>query len=295
MNRKLILSLIIVFLSVNAFSQVLKYRVGANYGKFNNEVGPEEVEHPITAVINAANLSSTEFTHAFEPGFEGELMMLWTPNIETGFEFEYANFSGTNYAPPYYNFYFSPKMPPNYTTTDPFKYNSSAMNFMLNFRYYIAPDGGIRPFFKASIGLSFVAAEWNYLKPDSAYAYTFEPIYALGTSNSTDPRELALNYGAGLGIDFKLSDKLSFYIDGTASVINSDKVDGIPNYNYIENDGQEMLNPVGNKAFITQVSVGLVFTSNTDLGLNKNSGGKKSSGVKRSGHTSQWRPFYRQK
>ncbi len=294
MNRKLILSLIIVFLSVNAFSQVLKYRVGANYGKFNNEVGPEEIEHPLIGVLS--NPNSTDFTHAFEPGFEAELMMLWTPNIETGLEFEYTGFSGTNDIPPYRNYYFSQDFPDmEFYTTEPLKYTTSSMNIMLNFRYYIAPDGGIRPFFKASAGLSMVATELNYADDAFIVEHNASVIYALGTSNSRDPRELALNYGAGLGIDFKLSDKLSFYIDGTASVINSDKVDGIPNYNYIENDGQEMLNPVGNKAFITQVSVGLVFTSNTDLGLNKNSGGKKSSGVKRSGHTSQWRPFYRQK
>jgi hypothetical protein len=103
-------------------------------------------------------------------------------------------------------------------------------------------------------------------------------------------------YGAGAGISFKLNDQVSLYLDGTANIIGTDKLDGIPNYDYINNGGQETLKPVGSSSLFTQVSLGIVFTSKTNLGLNKNWGkDKKGSGVKRTGRTTPWRPFYRQK
>jgi hypothetical protein len=170
------------------------------------------------------------------------------------------------------------------------------MNLMLNFRYYFVPDGAVNPFFKVYGGMSWVAAEFNYADQTFITENETDILYAIGTSNSSEPKESALCYGAGAGFDFAISENLSLYIDGTVGSINSDKVDGIPNYDYFNNDGQETLKPVGNKAFVAQVSLGIVFTSKTDLGLNKNFGKKKKgSGVKRTGRTTPWRPFYRQK
>jgi hypothetical protein len=295
MNRKLILTLLVIIIGANAFGQVLKYRVGGNYSKFNKETGAEEIEHPLVPVLS--NPNSTDFTHAFEPGFEAELMMLWSPNFETGLEFERIGFSGRNDIPPYYNYYFAPDNPTVITTTQPLSYASSAMNFKLNFRFYLAPEGIINPFIKAFGGLSKVAAELSYADPNFEPANNVKILYALGTENSDKSRESAFIYGAGLGINFKLSEKIFLYVDGTASTINSDKVDGIPNYDYTQNNGQATLKPVGNQSLITQFSAGLVFKSNTDLGLIKSGSGnkKKSSGIKRSGRTTPWRPFYRQK
>lgn len=294
MNRKLILTLIAVILCGSAFSQIVKYRVGGNYGKFNNEIGADEIEHPLVTVLS--NPNATDFTHAFEPGFEGEVMLLWSPNIETGLELEFTKFSGNNDIPPYYNYYFAPDNPSVITTTEPLMYESSATNLILNFRYYFAPDGTVNPFFKVYGGMSWVGTELNYADQTFITENETGVLYALGTSNSSDSKESVICYGAGAGFDFELSENMSVYIDGTAGIIGSDKLDGIPNYDYINTDGQETLKPVGNKAFIAQISLGIVFTSKTDLGLNKNFGNKKKgSGVKRTGRTTPWRPFYRQK
>lgn len=294
MNRKIILTLVAVILCGSAFSQIVKYRIGGNYGKFNNEIGSEEVEHPLVPVLS--NPESTDFSHVFEPGFEAELMLLWSPNVETGLELEYSKFSGTNDVPPYYNYYFAPENPSVITTTEALMYESSAINLVANFRYYFAPDGSVNPFFKVFGGVSFVGTEFNYADQTFITENETSVLYALGTSESDDSRELALYYGAGAGFDFELSDNMSIYIDGTVGVINSDKINGIPNYDYINNDGQETLKPVGNSSFVAQISLGIVFTSKTDLGLNKNAGkNKKGKGIKRTGRTTPWRPFYRQK
>jgi hypothetical protein len=294
MNRKLILTLLIVALGGSAFGQILKYRIGANYGKFNKEIGKEEVEHPLIQVLS--NPNSTEFTHAFEPGFEAEIMQLWSPNVETGIELNFSKFSGSNDVPPYYNYYFAPENPSVITTTEPLMYESSAMNLKLNLRYFFVPDGSVSPFFKAFAGVSFVGAEFNYEDQSVWEEGEAGILYAIGTENSDDPKELAMCYGAGAGISFKLNDQVSLYLDGTANIIGTDKLDGIPNYDYINNGGQETLKPVGSSSLFTQVSLGIVFTSKTNLGLNKNWGkDKKGSGVKRTGRTTPWRPFYRQK
>ncbi|MCG6188779.1 hypothetical protein [Maribellus maritimus] len=298
MNRKLILTLIILTLvGGNVFGQILKYRVGVNYGKFNDEVGKDEVEHPL--IENLSNPNATEFVHAFEPGFEAEIMQLWSPNIETGIELDFSKFSGSNDIPPYYNYILAQDFPEiTHRVTEPIVYESSALNLILNFRYYFAPDGSINPFFKAFGGLSFVGAEYNY-EDLSVWETVWSEegtgvLYAVGTENSDQPKETAVCYGFGAGLDFALNEQISLYLDGTVSFIGTDKLDGIPNYDYVVET--QNLKAVGNRAFVTQISLGIVFTSKTDLGLNKNSGkNKKGSGVKGTGRTTPWRPFYRQK
>lgn len=294
MNRKLILTLIIVAMCGSAFGQVLKYRIGANYGKFNSEVGKAEVEHPLVSVLS--NPNATEFSHAFEPGFEAEIMQLWTPNIETGFELDFSKFSGINDIPPYYNYYFAPENPSTITTTEPLVYESSALSVLFNFRYYLTPGGTVSPFFKAFGGISFVGTEFNYEDQSVWQEGEAGVLYALGTENSDEPKDAVLSYGVGAGLNFVLNEQLSLYLDGTLNYIGSDKVDGIPNYDYINNEGQEIMKPAENKALVAQLSLGIVFTSKTNLGLNKNWGkNKKASGIKRTGRTTPWRPFYRQK
>jgi len=293
MNRKLILTLIISLLIANAFGQVLKYRVGANGGMFQKEVGPAEVEHPLVGVLSSPN--STAFTNNFKMGYEAEVMVPWTPHLETGIELEYTNFSGYNDVPPYYNYYFAPNNPTVITTTEPLIYQTSVISALANFRYYVLPDNGINPFLKVFGGISFVGTELNYKDPVFRTENNVDVLYAIGTKNSQDPRDPALYYGGGVGINFQLSKKISLYLDGTAAIINSDKVNGIPNYDYSNNNGNEVLTPVGNKSFVAQVSIGLIFISGTDLGITAGNKKGKRSGNKRSGRTSEYFPFYRQK
>ena len=299
MNHKLILTLIVFVLCGSVFGQDVKLRIGGNYGKFNKEIGPKEVNHPLVDALS--NPNHTDFTSNFEPDFEAEVMLLWSQNIETGIELELSKFSGFNDVPPYYNYIFSNDFPDiNHVTTAPISYKSSATSLIANFRYYFVPKGNVNPFFKVFGGLAFVGAELNYRDKsvwDQAWDKgTVGVLYAIGTKNSSKPKEVALHYGGGAGINFKVSDQFSIYVDGTASVINSDKIDGIPNYDYSNKNGQETLKPVGNKSFITQFSLGLVYSTGTNLGLNKNWGKhNKGSKIKHSGRTLPWRPFYRQK
>lgn len=302
MNLRLILFLVIAMICNIASGQTIKYRLGVNYGKFNREVGHEEVENQaIVEYYSNYGDITTDFVSNFEPGFEAEVMQLWTPNVETGIELDYSKFSGKSSVPRLRNYYFSQFnsafINEHFVQTPaPIVYESSTLNLLLNFRYYLTYGGSISPFFKAFGGLSFVSAELNFENQSVWNEGEHGILYALGTENSDQPREVAFCYGAGLGFDFPLSEKVSLYIDGTATLVNSDKVDGIPNYDYVSIDGQASLNPVNGTAFVAQVSLGFVFTTEKNLSLNKNWGRKKKVGsVKRTGRTTESRPFFRQK
>jgi hypothetical protein len=157
----------------------------------------------------------------------------------------------------------------------------------------LLPREAINPFFKVFGGISFGGTELNYKDEVDRLDNGIGVLYSIGTQNSSAPREAALYYGAGAGINFRLSDRLALYIDGSASYINSDKVNGIPNFNYVYTDGQETMQPVGNTSFFTQISIGFVFNTGKDMGwVSSDKGG---SSVKRTGRTTDYFPFYRQK
>ena len=294
MNRNLILVLIFIVVSGSLSGQVVKFRLGPNFGKFNNEIGDEEIVHPLVGVLS--NPNATEYEHDMGIGFEAEVMIPWTPGFETGIEFKRSSFSGWNEVPPYYNFYFSddkPRMPDGtavpITTTVPQVYNSSVSSILLNLRYYLLPDNKLSPFLKASGGLSFTGAEFKYedeaLNEDLPNGYLY----------SNDKKDGVLFYGGGFGIDFEVSEKVSLYIDGSANIVSSDIVNGIPNYNYANVSGSETVTRADNQSFYTQLTVGIVFHSGVDLGITSGQKKNKNKGVKRSGRTTEWRPFYRQK
>jgi hypothetical protein len=292
MDRKLILTLIISLFFVNAFGQLLKVRVGANGSTFQKEVGSPEIEHPLIPVLSDPN--ATDFTSNMNVGAEGEVMLLWTNHLETGLELGYSKMSGYNDNPPLYNYYFAVDYPQGAEPAIlPLIYETSVLTTALNLRYYLLPKESIDPFFKVFGGISFVGTELNYKNPQDRLDNGIGVLYSIGTQNSGTPREPALYYGAGGGLNFRLSDKIALYIDASASFIKSDKLDGIPDFNYVNNDGQEIMEPIGNNSFFTKISIGFVFNTGKDLGWV--SSDKKGSSGKRTGRTDDYFPFYRQK
>lgn len=294
MNRIILIVLFAAISGGSVFSQVVKFRVGGNFGKFGDEIGTEEIEHPLVGVLS--NPNATEFEQDLGIGFEAEIMIPWTSSFETGIEFKRNNFSGWNETPPYYNFYFSDDKPRladgtavPITTTVPQIYESSVNSFILNLRYYLLPDNVISPFLKGSAGISYTTAEFKYEDIE------LNDDLPNGNLYSNDRKNAVLYYGGGLGIDFEVSEKVSLYLDGTANVISSDLVDGIPNYNYVKENASETLNRADNMGFYTQFSIGLVFHSGIDLGITTGQKKSRGKGVKRTGRTSEHRPFYRRK
>lgn len=293
MNRKLVFTLIIVILSGAAFGQEIKFRFSGNVGSFNSEVGTAEIEHPLVGVLS--NPAATQFTSNFGVGYEAEVIVPFSEYFETGIEVKFSNLSGSNEVPPYYNFYFAPDNPSVIHTTEPLYYESAVTGLLLNGRLNLLPKQKFNPFIKAFGGVGFVASKFSYKDKNFIVENELpDVLYGIGKKYSDNPRETALYYGAGAGFSLKLNDRLAFIADGGVGFVNSDKVNGIPNYNYMNADGQETLEPVSSISMLTQISFGLVFYTNTDIGIfSKN--GSKSKGVKKSGRTTKYRPFYRQK
>lgn len=291
MNRKLILTLIVSVFAVSAFGQLLKVRVGANGSMFQKEVGSPEIEHPLIDVLSDPN--ATDWTSNLDVGFEAEAMLLWTNHIETGLEFGYSKLSGYNDNPPYYNYYFAMEYPSGgEPPVKPIIFETSVISAALNARYYLLPEEAIDPFFKVFGGIALVGTELNYKDINDRLDNGIGVLYSIGTQNSSDPREAALYYGAGAGVNFRLSDRIALYVDGSASFIKSDKVDGIPDFNYVNTEGQEVMDPIGNNSFFAKISVGFVFNTGKDMGWVEN---KNGSSVKRTGRTDSHFPFYRKK
>ncbi len=297
MDRKLILTLIVSFLFVNAFAQELKFRIGANGSTFQKEVGSPEVEYPFMDVYNPS--SYTDYSSSLELGFEAEAMLLWTPHFETGLEFNYAKMSGYNDTPPYNNYILSlnfEKDPSKFTYLQPLSYETSVISAALNGRYYFLPNEAVDPFVKVFGGVSMVGTDFNYKDPADMIAEDIYVGFSNGNKNSDEPREPAFYYGFGGGLNFKFSERLALYVDYSASFINSDKVDGIPNFNYFLVDGKDNMEPVSNTSFFTQLSIGFVFYTGKNLGWVSDKGdGSSKSSVKKTGRTTNHLPFYRQK
>ena len=293
MNQKITLTIIIIFLFGNVFGQTPRLRLSANSGMFISEIGDDEINHPFVGLLSDPN--STDFISDIGTGFEAELMLPLTLNFETGLEFEFSKLSGSNDVPPYYNLYFSDDQPTGHdgspaiiSIIDPKVFESTVLSVSTNLRYYLMPGGNLNPFLKAFGGVSFVGTQFSYedqvLNDELITGFLYE----------TESRKTAFHYGGGAGINFKMLDKVSIYIDGTVLVINSDIVNGIPNYDYIESD--QSLVPVGNQSLIYQLSLGVVFDSGIDLGFNQNMKKKgRGNNAKGTGRASGHRPFYRKK
>ncbi|NCB07664.1 MAG: hypothetical protein EOM73_05840 [Bacteroidia bacterium] len=138
-----------------------------------------------------------------------------------------------------------------------------------------------------------VGAELNYKDRSLWEEGEAGVLFSAGTENSSGSRKTALYYGAGAGFNFKISDRVSLYLDGSASVIGSDIINGIPNYDYIAED--QMLKPVGSKSMLYTFSIGLVFDTGKNLGLSKGGATSGKGSGRGSGSTTNHRPFYRQK
>lgn len=270
--------------------QVFRYKIGGNFSGFNSEVGKKETIYPLVNVLSSP--ASTSFTNKYNFGFETELIRPWTKNLETGLEIEYARYSGVNDYPPYYNFYFTKYAPEN-IKSEAIAYNSSTINFLANLKYFFFPSNQINPFIKVFAGSSLVSTELNYKNLDVVINNKNQVIFALGTNNSPEPKKTAFHYGLGGGVNYNLSEKLAFYIDGNVSVINSNFLDGIPNYDFSLPNGNNFFTVSSSKSLVSQFSFGLVFTT---LSFEIPKMKKKTPEVKKGGgKTTKYLPFYREK
>ncbi|GAP69934.1 outer membrane protein beta-barrel domain [Bacteroidales bacterium 6E] len=329
----LTLMALILLVTVAADAQTnLKIRLSGNTTTFLGEPNGDEVLLPSYEAYNTDVTNSRypfdDFTNQGKLGFEAELMMALTEKAWLGFEVGTSNLKGYNYNPPFYNVMNVPGyyqtalrqvgttqwIPLQLANPDSMQYSTSMINLLVNLRFYLS-TGRFRPFVKLHSGVSFIGTELSYFTEESIwppskynitdadtglpldlddYEFTGPVIYSRGTSTSSEGRWPALNIGAGLGFEFQVNEKISLYAGYTYSMINSDIVDGGPNFDYNDdvnstNFGKlERFNTFGNTS---RISFGLTYSLGE--GVSIISGGSKGGKVGgSSGRQHPYLPFY---
>lgn len=296
----------------------IKARFFGNSSRFLGEPRGEEVIYPMIYNLMDTTLNYTDFTHQGGFGIGAEIMMSLSDRTWVGFELSTSGMSGYNNLPPLYNFMFTGYNQLNVNVIDidldvpvtqiqlPLAYSTSLLNLLLNFRFYLVPDGRFRPFVKIHSGVSMVGSELTMKNasdwPPAGYGINVngveQPVenldfgapvlFSRGTSNSAEGRVAALNLGGGAGFEVPISGKISFYADYTYSMIRSDILDGRPNVDYLESGLLKRFNTIGNTG---RFSFGLCYTIGENFNIIGNSGGGGRGGSK-SGRQHPYLPFY---
>lgn len=295
MKLNLTLLLFVLLFVEPVTGQILRFRLSANSGFFLGEPGKAEINYPRRDELS--HPGSQEFKPVFKPGAELEVISPVTADFELGLQFGYNQLAGQTPRAPLYNFFLSRHNP----LPDIYKYPDKALiydthilNTLLTARWYFLPySKELNIFMKVFGGVAFVGTDFTFENPVYRIQYDVGVLYARGTKSSEFPKKFAINGGAGLGTTYRLSDKLDIYFDANASLIHSDIVNGVPNFNY-SSQGEASLQPTNSLAAMAQINVGLIFSAIPDRRYHR-SNFTRSGNMRRGifGKSKQNRPFRR--
>lgn len=305
MNKKLLIILFfcvgLVFPLISQGQGSLKFRFSGNSTVFLKEPGGREINYPLIDTLNFYKGPFPSFTHRAGLGFDAEVYGAIFSKLYLGLEVSNDLMTGENNNPGLYNFQFTDSLQLTatdpktdtiyiYRTNDPIKYRTTLWSFMANFRFYPFNLGRARPFLKAGAGMSLVKTELS-LKNPSLWITDTSLVYGKPVLFSTDRSTVnpVLTLAAGIGVEVQLTDKVSLYTDYSYKMINSDLLDGRPNFNYVKETGKlERFYPWSTAG---KLSFGIVYTLKDNFSL---FGGTRNTGKngKTGGRTTPHLPFY---
>uniref|UniRef100_UPI00321805D0 outer membrane beta-barrel protein n=1 Tax=uncultured Draconibacterium sp. TaxID=1573823 RepID=UPI00321805D0 len=280
--RKISLVFLVVFIvMVPAKSQIVGFRIAANSNMFITELGTSDVPHPDVFVATPP-FSTEKYSPQPTVGVEGELLFQVSPMSHFGVELEYSKLKGYNDDPPAYNYYLTPYYTDNFQAsgelvTDPVAFNTTLFNVAVNWKYFFFESSPLKPFVKLTGVVAFVGTDFTIKENEKV-------LYARGTLHSTQEKWPAFHLGGGFGFDYKLSNQWSVQVDGTATVINSGIINGVPNFTYEKVGETEYLRYNNRSSLTMQLSAGLVYY--IEVGDSKRGS---------QGRTDPNLPFYRKK
>ncbi len=286
----LILSLtfIIIFLGSKGQERVA-YRIAANSNTFIREPGSSNAIINPSIANNIVPGTSMDFMPDPGYGFEAEIMFPVNKDFSLGIEFEHLILKGYNNNPIYFNYFTSPFSPITDYGQQPLVYNTVMNNLIGNIRYFLMKGNNLQPFIKAQGGVAFVGTNLRYKDPRYRIDI-YDPLYARGTKLSTDTKWPVFYFGGGGGLQYRITDKILLYADATISFIQTDIVNGVPNFSY--NDVSGVSEHFKTNSITTQVSVGICYSSEEGLKLFKKKI-KHSKGFKnRKGKIDKYFPFH---
>jgi len=287
--RKISFILFLFFVATgSAKSQLIGFRLAANSNMYVNELGTSDVPHP-----NALNATPALSTQKFVPqptiGIEGEILFQVSPMSHFGVELEYSKLKGYNDNPPVYNYYLTTYYSENFQKggeyiTDPVAFNTTLFNVAVNWKYFFFKTSPLKPFVKLTGVVAFVGTDYTLKNNRNPDIFESDVLYARGTSNTDQEKWPAFHVGGGVGFDYSIDERWSLQVDGTATVINSGIINGVPNFTYEKVDEKPLLRYNSRSSLTAQISVGLVYA--IQVGDSKRGG---------EGKTNPNLPFYRKK
>ncbi len=214
----------------------------------------------------------------------------------------------------------------NFPHFGPIEYTTNLTNVLLNLRFYLSESGRVRPYGKIHGGVSLLSTELRYnygnlefepesfysdiynennfstvfsdslgsVLPDEFFGFNGNTLYSRGLPTSIDKtRQLALNVGAGFGVEVQVASRISLMAGADYSLITSGLLDGRPNIDFIEGDvtagtpdRYEPRNPLSG---VTRISFGVVYS----FGEVFTSGGGSRGSGRASGNLPFYKPYSR--
>ena len=287
---KLILSLAFILVLTTGFSQnKLKYRFATTSGIFLKERNSFENRTPEIEGIEVPG-GKDKFKPKMQLGFEMEVSIPANESFAFGLEFESYSLKGINDNPVYYNYFGSTDFqrlfkPEEYVyNQEALQFNTKVNSLVGNIRYFPLGIEIFQPFIKVFGGVSFVGTNLE-LQDGSSEAI---PLYSKGTQQSNQTKWPAFYFGTGLGFQYYVTEYLSIYVDATISIIDTDIVNGVPNFSY---DGFDNNEHVHTASVTSQFSFGISYSlfkpyDDSDDGL------PKKLFRKRRGRVDKYFPFH---
>jgi hypothetical protein len=265
------LLIILVIICSDISAQIFKYRVSGTSSMFISESGSAEIRHPQAGALE--HPGSSDFSPEFRVGAEGEVMAPISPYFDVGLEFDFINHAGYTETAPLYNFFLTKYNP----LSDSYPYPVEALIYRTKqYAFYGTTRLNLLPqiktfnvFLKAFGGVAFTGTDFTFQDPFYRVEYEVGVLYAKGTRNSEDRKDASFSGGTGLGFTYRIMDKVDLYIDGTAVFTNSDIVDGVPNFNYKNIEGEESLDPASAWGSVAKISIGVVYSAIPDQRLHR--------------------------
>ena len=207
-------------------------------------------------------------------GADLEVMAPLTSQLEVGVEFEYGNLAGRTETSPLYNFYFfdwvNPLPNDHFYPAEPVKYETKQLNILGTTRFYfLPPQEKLNIFAKVFGGISFIGTDFKFANEVDNVSYNVGVLYTQGTQSNPSPKDKALKVGAGFGSIYKLSEFIALHLEFSGSFVNSDIINGVPNFDYLPNAGKQFKLAEGVGSLTGQISVGLVYSAVGDSRLNR--------------------------
>jgi hypothetical protein len=292
LRRIFTVTLVLIFVSLINYAQSgLKVRLAVNSGMFMSEPGSSDAVIDPLAASNPGTATTADFKSNIKIGIEAELSMPIGELFGVGFEVKDSKFSGYNDNPIYYNYFVSPYSPFLNYNHEPLIYDTEVINLLGNFRIFPLGHNTFTPYLKLHGGVGLIGTDLRFKSPENQVE-KFDPLYSRGTRLSiAEPKRFSTaHFGGGVGFEYQVAGNFSLCAELTISYINSDIIDGVPNFTYDQELSYSVYYDI--PTVTSQVSIGLCYNFG-EQGRSSKQGSFGKSHRSNRGKTYNRSPFHR--